>query len=65
MIDLDLCAHTREFGTMGLAQTLKQLRDSDHTFPIYEDGKLAKGSVANIGVLKYYYQLDVWMNNKK
>ena len=65
MIDLDHRTRMREFGTMGLAQTLKQLRDSDHTLTIYEDGKLAKGSVANIGVLKYYCQLDVWMNNKK
>ena len=65
MIDLDLCTHTREFGTIMLAQTLKQLRYSDCTSPIYENGKRAKGSVANIGVLKYYCQLDVWMNNKK
>jgi predicted amidohydrolase len=65
MIDLDHVTRTREFGTIGLAQTLKQLRDSDHTFPIYEDGKLAKGSFANLGALKYYRQLDVGVNNKK
>ncbi len=65
MIDLDHCTRTREFGTIGLAQTLKQLRDSDHTFPIYEDGKLAKGSFANLGVLKYHRQLEVGVNHPK
>ena len=33
MIDLDHTTRTREFGTLGLAQTLKQLRDSGHKFP--------------------------------
>lgn len=65
MIDLDHCTRTREFGTIGLAQTLKQLRDSDHNFPIYEDGMLAKGSFTNLGVLKYHRQLEVGVNNKK
>jgi predicted amidohydrolase len=59
MIDLDHCTRTREFGTIGLAQTLKQLRDSDHTFPIYEDGKLAKGSFANLSPLKFYHALKI------
>jgi predicted amidohydrolase len=65
MIDLDHCTRTREFGTIGLAQTLKQLRDSGHTFPIYEDGKLAKGSFESLGALKYYRQLEVGGNHKK
>jgi predicted amidohydrolase len=65
MIDLDHTTRTREFGTIGLAQTLKQLRDSDHTFPIYENGRLAKGSFSNLGALKYYRQLDVGVNSKK
>ncbi len=65
MIDLDHTTRTREFGTIGLAQTLKQLRDSDHTFPIYEDGRLASGSFADLGALKYFRQLDVGGNNKK
>ncbi|NJD60866.1 MAG: carbon-nitrogen hydrolase family protein [Anaerolineae bacterium] len=64
MIDLDHTTRTREFGTIGLAQTLKQLRDSDMTFPIYEDGSLAKGAFANLGVLKYHRQLEVGINNK-
>ena len=65
MIDLDHTRRTREFGTIGLAQTLKQLRDSDHTFPIYEHGQLTKGSFSNLGVLKYHRQLDFGGNNKK
>ena len=65
MIDLDHTTRTREFGTIGLAQTLKQLRDSDHTFPIYEDGRLSKGSFADLGALKYHRHLEVGVNNKK
>lgn len=65
MIDLDHCTRTREYGTIGLAQTLKQLRDSGHTFPIYEDGMLAKGSFASLGALKYFRQLEVGGNHKK
>ena len=64
MIDLDHCTRTREYGTIGLAQTLKQLRDSDHTFPIYEDGKLAKGSFTSLGALKYHRQLEVGGNHQ-
>jgi predicted amidohydrolase len=59
MIDLDHTTRTREFGTIGLAQTLKQLRDSDHTFPIFEDGRLTKGSFANLGALKYHHNLKL------
>lgn len=65
MIDLDHTTRTREFGTIGLAQTLKQLRDSDHYFPVYEDGRLAKGSFTNLGVLKYHRQLELGTNTKK
>ena len=65
MIDLDHTTRTREFGTIGLAQTLKQLRDSDHSFPMFEDGRLVKGSFSNLGVLKYHRSLDVGENNKK
>jgi predicted amidohydrolase len=65
MIDLDHTTRTREYGTIGLAQTLKQLRDSDQNFPMFEDGRLVKGSFGNLGVLKYYRQLEVGANNKK
>lgn len=65
MIDLEHTTRTREFGTIGLAQTLKQLRDSDHSFPMFEDGRLVKGSFSNLGVLKYHRILEVGGNNKK
>jgi predicted amidohydrolase len=54
MIDLDHTTRTREFGTLGLAQTLKQLRDSGHKFPLYEDDNLRKGGFAELGVLKFH-----------
>jgi predicted amidohydrolase len=59
IIDLDHVTRTREFGTIGLAQTLKQLRDAGHTFPIYQDGQLAKGSFSQLGALKYFHSLKI------
>jgi predicted amidohydrolase len=59
IIDLDHVTRTREFGTLGLAQTLKQLRDAGHTFPIYQDGQLARGSFAKLGALKYHHSLKI------
>ncbi len=38
MIDLDLVRQVREFGTFGLDQHLKQLRDFEGEFPIYAHG---------------------------
>jgi len=35
LFDLDRVTRTRKFGTIGLAQTLKQLRDSGQKFPLY------------------------------
>ncbi len=58
MLDLDHTSRTREYGTLGLGQTLKQLRDSGHKFPLYEDGALQKGSFEKLGVLKYFHKLD-------
>jgi len=58
LIDLDHTARTREYGTLGLGQTLKQLRDSGHKFPIYEDGALQKGSFEKLGPLKFFRQSD-------
>jgi hypothetical protein len=59
IIDLDHVTRTREYGTLGLAQTLKQLRDSEHKFPIYEDGRLAKGSFDQLGAIKYHHSLKI------
>jgi predicted amidohydrolase len=59
IIDLDHVTRTREFGTLGLAQTLKQLRDSGHTFPVYQDGQLSKGTFDQLGALKYHHSLKI------
>ncbi len=59
MLDLDHTSRTREFGTLGLAQTLKQLRDSGHKFPIYQDdGGLPAGSFGELGALKLFRSLN-------
>ena len=58
MIDLDHTSRTREFGTLGLGQTLKQLRDSGHTFPVYGNGKLPEGSFQQLGDLKFHRELN-------
>ena len=59
MIDLDHTTRTREYGTLGLGQTLKQLRDSGHTFPMYENGKLREGSFKNLGELVLHRNLKI------
>jgi len=59
MIDLDHTTRTREYGTLGLGQTLKQLRDSGHTFPMYENGKLREGSFKNLGELVLHRNLKM------
>ena len=59
IIDLDHVTRTREYGTLGLAQTLKQLRDAGHKFPVYNDGQLAQGSFAELGALKYHRDLKI------
>ena len=58
MLDLDHTTRTREFGTLGLGQTFKQLRDSGHSFPIYENGKLAEGSFKELGSLAFHRNLN-------
>ena len=59
IIDLDHVTRTREYGTLGLAQTLKQLRDAGHKFPLYNDGQLAQGSFGQLGALKYHRELKI------
>lgn len=59
MIDLDHTRRTREYGTLGLAQTLKQLRDAGHRFPIYDENNLEKGSFAELGPLKFQRNHDM------
>jgi len=54
MIDLDHTTRTREYGTLGLAQTLKQLRDSGHKFPAYGNNGLADGGFDQLGKLAFH-----------
>ena len=54
MIDLDHTTRTREYGTLGLSQTLKQLRDSGHKFPIYGNHSVAPGRLDQLGELKFH-----------
>jgi predicted amidohydrolase len=63
MLDLDHTTRTREYGTLGLAQTLKQLRDAEVSFPLYEEGALAKGSFGKLGALKFFRQLENGSNS--
>lgn len=65
IIDLDHTRRTREFGTLGLGQTLKQLRDSGQRFPVYEDGNLTKGSFGDLGTLKFHRELELKKLNKQ
>ena len=58
IIDLDHVTRAREFGTLGLGQTIKQLRDSGQKFPVYEKDNLSKGSFAKLGELKFHKDLD-------
>ncbi len=58
MIDLDHTTRTREYGTLGLAQTLKQLRDAQHVFPVYGGSKVAPGSFDQLGELKFHRELN-------
>lgn len=58
IIDLDHVTRTREYGTIGLAQTLKQLRDAGQVFPVYQDGRLAQGSFHRLGSLAFHRDLQ-------
>ena len=59
IIDLDHVTRTREYGTLGLAQTLKQLRDGDHRFPIYEQGIAIGEGFKALGSLVFQRQLSL------
>lgn len=57
LLDLDHVTRTREYGTLGMNQTLKQLRDSGQSFPIYEQG-IAKGEgFRKLGALKLHREI--------
>lgn len=58
IIDLDKVTQSREFGTLGLAQTLKQMRDTDIDFPQYQ-GKFGDGQLFDeLGELKLFQSLE-------
>jgi len=64
MIDLDHATRTREYGTLGLGQTLKQLRDSGHQFPIYGNNSVAPGGFGQLGELKFHQNNGLPQNSQ-
>ncbi|HLO16346.1 MAG TPA: carbon-nitrogen hydrolase family protein, partial [Anaerolineales bacterium] len=52
LIDLDQVQKTREFGTLGLCQTWKQLREFHGQFPIYNSDVSAGPIYHNLGKLR-------------
>ena len=59
ILDLDHVSRTREYGTLGLAQTLKQLRDSGHQFPIYQQGIANGEGFKALGRLGFHRELNM------
>jgi formamidase len=53
IIDLDLVSTVREYGTLGLCQTWKSLRDDPITFPIYSQGITASPMVKGLGPMSF------------
>lgn len=54
LLDLDRVQRTREYGTLGLCQTWKQLKDFPGEFQMYQ-GKLPQGSIyRNLGQLRNF-----------
>jgi predicted amidohydrolase len=56
-LDLDLVQHVREFGTLGVCQTWKQLRDYRGEFPVYRDRPAAGPIFRGLGELRLHDQL--------
>ena len=54
ILDLDQVTRAREYGNLGLAQTLKQWRDSDITFPQYQEQSAEGELFKNLGDLSLY-----------
>jgi formamidase len=53
ILDLDLVSTTREYGTLGLNQTWKSLRDDPITFPPYSQGIIASPMVKGLGPMAF------------
>lgn len=52
ILDLDRVTFTREYGNLGLAQTLKQLRDTKLEFPPYQNGLASGETFKKLGELR-------------
>jgi len=63
MIDLDHTTRTREYGTLGLAQTLKQLRDSGHKFPVYGNQSVSGEGFKGLGKLGFHRNTGLPVRN--
>jgi formamidase len=63
-LDLDHVMRTREYGTLGLSQILKQLRDSNFAFPPYQNDEIKKGSFGDLGPLAYHRDLQSAFRDK-
>jgi formamidase len=59
ILDLDHVTRTREYGNIGMTQTLKQLRDSGQTFPIYREGIAAGEGFKRLGRLELHRQVRI------
>ena len=58
ILDLDHVRKVRQYGTLGLCQTWKHLRDFPARFPIYET-EMAKGKIfQDLGSVEYQSKLD-------
>jgi len=53
VLDLDRVTAAREYGTVGLTQTWKALRDLPVTFPPYAEGIHASAMVRGLGPMRY------------
>jgi predicted amidohydrolase len=59
ILDLEQVRRVREFGTLGLCQTWKQLRDFRGRFPVY-DKEIANGEIfRDLGELDYQSKLEL------
>jgi predicted amidohydrolase len=52
-LDLDLVSQVREYGTLGLCQTWKSLRDDSITFPPYSQGIASSPMVKSLGPMAF------------
>lgn len=63
LLDLDRVTHVREYGTVGLTQTWKALRDMPVHFPPYERGIGSSPMVQALGSMQYQSNLTAVHHN--